>query len=336
MKKKIKISIENIIPIIAFAAIVIYFEIASSGKMLKVDNLLNILNQTMVVIVAGTGVMFVVAQGSIDLSVGVNLALSGVLAMQVVRATGYDSLLIPMTLAIGIMIGLFNGFIVSKCKVPSFMVTLSLLVGLRGLVNYIQSIFSIAVLPASLKILNNNQVKIPVFLIIVALMVYIFEYTKIGKFSRAIGENETTAKFTGIPIVRMKILVFALSGLMAGVSSIFSMESLGGTSTTMGVFFEMNVMMAIYLGGVLVTGGSSAKMYKLVLGAFTITLIGNGLALIGKSSSQISQLVQGLILLVILFATVFSHDRIGRKPLAENRVSKAVSDKCCSDDKMPL
>lgn len=319
MKIKKTVTIENIISLIAFAAILIFFEVVSNGKMLKVDNLLNVLNQTIVVIIAGTGVMFVVAQGSIDLSVGVNLALSGVLAMQVVRATGLDLLLIPLTLIIGVSIGLFNGFIVSKCKVPSFMVTLSLLVGLRGLVNYIQAIFSIAVLPASLKILNANQVKIPVFLIIVALMIYLFEYTKIGKFSRAIGENETTAKFSGVPVTRMKILVFALSGLMAGTSSIFSMASLGGTSTTMGVFFEMNVMMAIYLGGVLVTGGSSAKMYKLILGAFTITLIGNGLALVGKASSQVSQLVQGLILLIILFATVLSHDRTRKSPLSEIR-----------------
>jgi ribose transport system permease protein len=161
-------------------------------------------------------------------------------------------------------------------------------------------------IPQSLRLLNEPHVKIPLFLLITAIMWYVFEYTKVGRFSKAIGENETTAKSVGVPIDKMKIVVFAISGLLAGAGAIFSLVTVGGTSNTMGSFLEMKVAMAIFFGGVLVTGGSSAKIYKVILGSLSINMIVNGLALIGKSDSQISEAVEGVLLLLILFVTILA------------------------------
>jgi ribose transport system permease protein len=143
-------------------------------------------------------------------------------------------------------------------------------------------------------------------------MAYIFEFTKTGRYSRAIGENETAAKFVGVPVDKIKIIAFALSGLMAGVAAVFSLATVGSTSQQMGVFLEIRVVMAIFLGGVLVTGGSSAKFYKILLGSFSIQIIINGLALINKSDSHISQSVQGVLLLLILLASVIAGKRKNR------------------------
>jgi ribose transport system permease protein len=107
----------------------------------------------------------------------------------------------------------------------------------------------------------------------------------------------------------MKILVFALSGLMAGFGALFSMATVGGTTQTMGVFLEMKVAMSIFFGGVLVTGGSSAKFYKIILGALSITIIVYGLSLMGMSDSHISQSVEGGLLLLILFITILTNRR---------------------------
>lgn len=319
--KKLKIEINELVPFIAFFIIFVFFAIASEGRMLSSYNLRTILEQSMVTIIAGSGVMFVVAQGSIDLSVGVTLALAGVLASQVAESTGIAILIIPVAMVIGLLVGILNGYIVSKFKVQSFMVTISMLIGIRGVVNYIQTIVSVDSLPKSLKIINAFPVKVTLFIIIMAIMFFLFEYTKLGKYSKAIGENETTVKFVGVPVGRMKIVAFAISGFMAGVAAIFVMASLGGTSTTMGVFFEMQVAMAIYLGGVLVTGGTSAKMYKLILGSLTITIIGNGLALIGMASSEISESVEGILLLVILFFTIYANDK-------KKKASKKLAEVC--------
>jgi len=317
MKRK-KSDIQDIVPFVAFAVIFIFFVIASGGRMLSPYNLSLLLDQSVLTIVVGCGVLFVVAQGSIDLSVGVNLALSGVVATWAANAIS-PFLLIPVALLVGLIIGIFNGIVVSRFKVPSFMLTIAMLIGLRGVVNYIQTIIGAESIPESMAVLNQPYVRYTAFVVLVIAAIYVFEFTKVGKYSKAIGENETTAQFVGVPVSLMKVVAFAISGLAVGFGTLFSLASVGGTSMQMGVFFEMKVAMAIFLGGVLVTGGSSAKLYKVLLGSFSITMIVNGLALIGLSATQYSQTIEGILLLLILFVTILASKkgRGGKAPQEE-------------------
>jgi ribose transport system permease protein len=315
-----KISIGDIVPFAAFIVIFIFFEIASGGKMLSPFNLSFLLDQSVMTIVVGCGVLFVVAQGSIDLSVGVNLALSGVIATWAANAFG-SFFLIPVALLVGLVVGIFNGVIVSRFKVPSFMMTIAMLNGIRGVVNYIQTIIGTQYIPESMTILNHPAVRYTSFVVIVLAMIYVFEFTKVGKYCKAIGENETTAKSVGVPVTLMKVVAFAISGLMVGFGTLFSLSSVGGSSMQMGLFFEMKVAMAIFLGGVLVTGGTSAKLYKVLLGSFSITIIVNGLALIGLSETQYSQTIEGVLLLLILFVTIL----VSNKDRKAGRCRKARS-----------
>lgn len=317
--KKTKILLQDAVPFIAFAVIFLFFAITSHGKLLSAYNLKMLIDQSMVIIVIGCGALFVVAQGSIDLSVGVNLAMSGVIGLWIALLAGVPFLLFPVALLVGAIIGAFNGIIVSKLKVPSFMLTIAMLIGVRGLVHLIQTAVGAQYLPASLRILNETYIKIPLFLVIVIVMAFLFEFTRAGRYSQAIGENETVAKFVGIKINKLKILAFTLSGLMAGAASVFSIVTVGGTSQTMGSFTEMKVAMAIFLGGVLVTGGTSAKIYKMLLGSFSITLIVNGLAIIGFPESQVSESVEGILLMLILLVTILAtmRDRKRGSPLTK-------------------
>lgn len=324
-----KLKFQDAVPFVAFLVIFLFFTVASYNErtgtitMLTVRNLRSLLDQTMQTILVACGTLFVVSQGSTDLSVGVNLALSGVIGMWVAHATGIGWLLIPVTLIVGLALGVFNGIIVSKFKVSSFMLTLAMLIGVRGLVNYLQIFTDVQRMPESMMFLSNSTVKILLFVIIVAVMAYVFEFTKAGRYSRAIGENETTAKFVGVPVDKMKIVAFALSGLMAAVAAIFNLATIGSTSNQMGSFLEIRVIMAIYLGGVLVTGGSSAKFYKILLGSFSIQIIVNGLALMGKADAHYSQSVQGILLLVILFLSALA----ARRKHTAKEVSLSPADK---------
>jgi len=299
-----KIRMADLVPFIAFVVLFVFFAIVSKGKMLSAYSLKMLIEQSILTIIAGCGVLFVVSQGSIDLSVGVNVALSGVIGLHVALLTGIGWLMIPVSMIVGLILGLFNGFVVSKCHVPSFTLSIAMMIGIRGVVNYIQTIIGVEYLPDSRAFIRSSSFRIISFFVIIIIIAYLFEFTKLGRYSQAIGENETTAKFVGVPVSKMKILVFALSGLMAGTGAVFSMATVGGTTQTMGVFLEMKVAMAIFFGGVLVTGGTSAKFYKLVLGSLSITTIVYGLSLIGMSDSHISQSVEGILLLVILFITI--------------------------------
>ncbi|MCR5648522.1 MAG: ABC transporter permease [Oscillospiraceae bacterium] len=305
MKSRVKLS--DLVPFIAFVVLFVFFSIGTKGKMLSSYSLKMLIEQSILTIISGCGVLFVVAQGSIDLTVGVNVALSGVVAMHVAHVTGQGWLMVPVALAVGLAMGLFNGFIVSKCHVPSFTLSIAMLIGVRGVVNFIQTKIGVEYVPQSMLFMTSSAFRIGAFFVIAIIMAYLFEFTKLGRYSRAIGENETTARFVGVPVDRMKIAVFALSGLMAGFGALFSMATVGGTTQTMGVFLEMKVAMGVFFGGVLVTGGSSAKFYKIILGALSITIIVYGLSLMGMSDSHISQSVEGGLLLVILFLTILAN-----------------------------
>ncbi|NLV50997.1 MAG: ABC transporter permease [Clostridiales bacterium] len=305
MIKKSRITLQDIVPFAAFFVIFFFFAIVSKGRMLSAYNLSILLDQSIMTIVVGCGALFVVAQGSIDLSVGVNLALTSVIATWAANAWG-GWLLIPVALLVGTLVGIFSGTVVSKFKVPSFMLTIAMLIGIRGIVNFIQSFIHTQAIPASMSILSEPYIKYPAFVLIVIVLGYVFEYTKIGRYCKAIGENETTARFVGVPVTFMKIVAFAVCGLTVGFGALFSLSSIGGTSQQIGLFFEMRVAMAVFLGGVLVTGGTSAKLYKVLLGSFSITIIVNGLALIGLSQTQYSQSIQGILLLLILGVTILA------------------------------
>ena len=299
----------DLVPFIAFVVLFVFFAVASRGKMLSAYSLKMLIEQSILTIITACGVLFVVAQGSIDLSVGVNVALSGVIGLHVAHLTGCGWLMIPVSMGVGLLIGVLNGVIVSRCHVPSFTLSIAMMIGVRGIVNYIQTIIGVEYLPESMTFITSSTLRIIAFFVVIIIVGYLFEFTRLGRYSQAIGENETTAKFVGVPVSRMKLLVFALSGLMAGIGAVFSMATVGGTTQTMGVFLEMKVAMAIFFGGVLVTGGASARFYKIILGSLSITTIVYGLSLIGMSDSHISQSVEGGLLLIILFITILTNRR---------------------------
>ena len=312
MKKLLnKVRLSDLVPFIAFVVLLAFFSVATKGKMLSPYSLKMLIEQSILTVIAACGVLFVVAQGSIDLTVGVNVALSGVVGMHVAHATGVGWLMLPVCLVIGLAMGILNGVIVSKCHVPSFTLSIAMLIGVRGVVNFIQTKIGVEYVPASMTFITASGVRIAAFFVVLIVMCYLFEFTPIGRCSKAIGENETTARFVGVPVGKLKVLAFAISGLLAGIGAVFSMATVGGTTQTMGTFLEMKVAMAIFFGGVLVTGGTSARFYKVVLGSLSISIIVYGLSLMGMSDSHISQSVEGVLLLLILFLTIVAN-RVGR------------------------
>lgn len=307
--KRFHITLGDIVPVIAFVIIFAVFAILSKGKLVNSYNMKLLIDQSIQVILLASGMVFVIAQGSIDLSVGVNLGLSAVLGNTVALATGIDWLMFPTAILVGTLVGVLNGFLVAKMKVPSFMVSIAMLMGIRGLVSFIFTKADQKQIPESLKDLNTASVKFTVFIIILIIIFYLLECSRIGRYSKAIGENEETARNVGVPIVKMKWIVFIISGFMAGVAACFSLVMVGGTTPQMGSFAEMKTAMAIFFGGILVTGGHSAKFYKFILGSISITLIVVGLSLIGYSATEYQETIEGVLLLAILLITILANKR---------------------------
>lgn len=298
--------VSKLFPLIGLAVILLVFSILSPGRLWRFNNLRGVINMMIPMAIGAMGMVFVAAQGSTDLTQGSLLAVCASFAGLVSTRTG-AWIFVPLALLTGLAAGLFNGVMLAYLKVPSLMLTLAMLIALRAIVMYItngQAVF----LDPSILALDEVKVKYPVFILLLIVMWYLFDYTKIGFFSKCIGENQTVGQFAGIPVKKYKILAFALSGLMASIVGIFAVGSIGGVASTMGNFFELQVMTAMFVGGIPVTGGAVSRFYKIIIGALMLAFLRNGLA-ITRVPTEISELIQGLMLLLVVFLGIYIKDR---------------------------
>lgn len=299
-----KINILDIIPVITMLVIFAFFAIASNGNTLSLYNIKNLVIQAVPVAIGTLGVIFVVAIGSTDISVGANAALSATIAALVAQYTT-PVLMIPLTVVISTGIGVFLGFIITKFNTDSFMTTLASLIALRGLLNFILSKQTISV-SSSLLFVTDFEFCIVLLIVLGVIIFFVFEKTKFGYYCKSMGENERTVRSMGINTKRIRLISFIISGCMAGIFGFILLIKVSGASSTLCNMMEMRIQMAIFLGGILVSGGHTAKLYKAILGSFTIVIIENGLT-VCKVSSAFSEAVEGILLVVILCITIYSH-----------------------------
>ena len=301
MKQK-NIQLYDLLPLIALAALVVAFGISSQGKLFTPFNLMAICTQSIPVIIGGLGVMFAVSMGGCDLSVGGVAAVSATVGAYLGCQYGLG-VMVVVSLLIGLVSGTFVGFVVSRLHVPSFMVTLAMLIGLRGFLNVLLVAWGQVYNPEGLSTLNSFGVSLTLTIVMVVAVGYVFEKTSFGYYCKGMGENENTMRSIGVDTVKVRHIAYIISGLMAAVMGLVLISSVGGSSSTLGQFMEMKIQMAIFLGGVLVSGGMKSKIYKLILGSLSITVIVNGLTISGADGGM-SELVEGLLLMLILFVTI--------------------------------
>jgi ribose transport system permease protein len=312
MKKNKWEYFQNFFPFIGLIVIVLVFTITSGDRLWTKNNLLNIVNMVIPLCLGASGMLFVASQGSTDMSMGSLLALCGTLGGLASLKLGIPGFIL-VSLLTGVLFGAFNGVIVAHFKVPSLMVTLAMLIALRAVVSYItngQAVF----LDPDVIALDSLYIMLPAAVVLLILMWYVFSYTKIGFFSRCIGENQEVGRFSGIAVKKYKIFAFALSGLMAGVTGILAVVKIGGVSPTIGNFFELQIMTAMFVGGIPVTGGSGSKFYKIITGSFMLVFLQNGLTLC-MVSAEISELIQGSILLIVVFMSILAGRRLHKVEL---------------------
>lgn len=308
MKKGIRsLNISDIMPFAILLFMIVIFGIATGGNVFSIANLRNLFNQSLAIIIAALGMVFVASMGGTDITHGSLLALATVAGAMAAESIGFWAF-IPVTVLVGVLSGAFMGVVNAKLKVPSFMASLALLMAYRAYVNLLLNA-NAYLFPSSLSFLGTLEFEIIAVILFSAAAVYIFHYTPFGVYLKAIGENENAVRHAGVKIEKMKIIAFMISGAMAAVAGIFLMARVGGTSNTLGAGFEMKVMMAMFIGGIPVEGGMASKIYKIIIGAPTIIFLENGLVLCGMSGS-VTQLIRGIVLLLAIYITMQANEKL--------------------------
>lgn len=289
-------------PIIGLLVIIIIISILSPN-FLSLNNILNVLRQVSINALIAFGMTFVILTGGIDLSVGSILALTGAVTAGLM-SSGVDPILAMMVgLLLGATLGAINGLIIAKGKVAPFIATLATMTIYRGVTLVYTEGRPISGLGDSVtfQFLGKGYflgLPIPVVTMIISFIVlyFILKKTTFGRRVYAVGGNEEASILSGINADRIKIYVYALTGLLAALAALILTSRLNSAQPTAGNMFELDAIAAVVLGGTSLTGGRGWIVGTLI-GALIIGVLNNGLNLIGVSSF-FQQVVKGAVILL--------------------------------------
>jgi ribose transport system permease protein len=248
------------------------------------ENLFNVLKQVSLVAIVAAGQTFIIISGGIDLSVGFILGISGIIMAYLMNAGITPLLAIPSALITGVLFGYLNGIFITRLKLPPFIVTLGMASITRGLVLVITKAFMIPIDNSFVLALGQGYLGVVplmaiAMLIIIVVVAFLLDQTVFGNRVKAIGGNELAAKLSGIKVDKMKRYVYALSGLLCGISGIIMAGRLNAGNPNAGLNFDMDSIAAVIVGGTSLTGGSGSIIGSF-LGALLLGAVRNGLVLL--------------------------------------------------------
>lgn len=276
-----------------------------SDNFFTLNNFFNILQQTSINAIIAVGMTLVILTAGIDLAVGSIFALAGALTASMISSDISPFIAISASLIISALLGAFSGVIIAKGKLQAFIATLVMMLILRG-VTQVYTKGS----PISTGTNDNSEIfesiafgrifGIPVPILIMALVFiaawYLLKYTRLGRYIYALGGNEAATRLSGINVDRVKIIVYALSGLLCALASTIEVSRLSSAQPTAGTGYEMDAIAAVVLGGTSMSGGRG-KIFGTLIGALILGFLNNGLNMLGVDAYY-QMIVKGVVILL--------------------------------------
>jgi len=305
---------------IALAVLIIVFALLSDS-FLSVNNLITMTKHVAYNAILALGMLFVILKGGIDLSVGSTVGLSGIIAGVLLEGFGIPSLdvvlypavwvVVLCSLLIGTLVGFINGLLVTRFNVAPFIATLGMLYVARGTALLISNGATYPRLGGSEELGNTgfgllgggrllgvpNGIWIMIAFAIVALVV--LRSTPFGRWVYATGGNERAAELAGVPVKRVKLWAYMISGFCAATAGIILTSELTSAAPQLGESFELNAIAAVVIGGAALTGGRG-NVRGVLLGAFVIGFLSDGLVIVGVSTFWQTVIKGAVIVLAVM------------------------------------
>ena len=293
--------VKNNVGILSVLVLLCVIVSIATSKFLKPNNLISVLRQISINAYIALGMTLIIILGHIDLSVGAIVAMSGTLTVGFIVTQGLP---IPVAILLGILLGmvagLISGMIVTYFRVPAFIITMAMMnvcsgvayVYSGGQATRINDDFFSAIGTGYL----FNTIPLPVVYMIILIIVisFLLGKTKFGTYVYAIGGNREAARLSGVPIKKVEIAVFTISGVLSAFAGLVLCSRMYSGQPSVGSGYELDAIAACVLGGTSMSGGKG-RISGTIFGAMVIGIISNGLNLIGVSSYW-QLIVKGLII----------------------------------------
>jgi ribose transport system permease protein len=292
---------------IFFAIVLVFFAVTIGDKgFLSVANLFNITRTTSMIAIMAIAMTFVIAAGELDLSIGSSAALSALVAALVMSA-GYGIFAgVIAGILSGLAVGALNSFFVTVFKIPSFLVTLGSMQLIRGLDMRLTYTKPVAISETTFNSFFGSGKIGPIpslfvwSLVVVVIGHIVLRYTTFGRQVLATGGNPVAARYSGVPVDRVKMYCFLLSGAAGALAGLLYSGMMQTARYTFGTGAELAAIAAVILGGTSLFGGKATVIGTFV-GSLLIGTINNGLIIMGLDVSEQMMISGGLIILAVAF-----------------------------------
>lgn len=310
--KKYWDTIKNYFPIVGFVVVVLFFSIYTKGAILSAQSLQSLLNQVMLTALVSLGSVFVFGCGCFDMSMGGTLCMSAVIGGYAGIATGNIVVMFLACLAVALILNVLKGLFASYVDVPLFIITIVLGFILSALVLVMMGTKSTLYLNEAVNpVVTFNQSQLTV-LNVVCLAVYfivcvfLFNFTRLGREVKLLGGNPVTFRQTGLSSVRVKLLSFIISAFGVALAAfVLLMRTRSAGATTAGSM-GTDVMVALVLGGMPLTGGPRSRISAGIIGAATITVLNMGLTMAGLGLAAV-QICRAVIYLAVVYVASMTY-----------------------------
>lgn len=294
----------QIAPLFGLIALALVFFIVGKVQDLNIAySLKNILNQSVVVAVVATGAVYIYTLGSFDISLGASCCVSALLGGMAYNASESIGVMFLTCVGVAVLIALINSCMASIFNLPVFVTTVAMLSVLNAvvlmLINMNGAGSQIVVPAEAVKALNTVEFKLLVLIAFLLLCIFIFNFTKIGRYEKFLGGNPICAKLSGIQNKKMAIIAFVMSGIGVGLGAFLSITYAPTLTKNTASSVGMDVIISIVFGGMPVSGGARSKIYAAIIGAFSMTLL-NQIMLIFNLNSGVGQMVKATIFILVV------------------------------------
>jgi ribose transport system permease protein len=276
-----------------------------TSKFYSTTNIINILRDSSMAIIAGIGMTMLLITGEVDLSIGSLVAFMGVVTMDITNKTMSVPLGILAGMGLGALVGLVNGLIRTKLRVNSLIGTIAMMMILRGSV-YLYSIAAVQnyhQLHAFYEIGNGYAgfMPIPVLIMIVlyASFLMVITRTVMGRRLYATGGNYIAAKISGIKVDTLKIITFVLNSVLAAICGIILVSRMNSGQPNAGVGFELSVIAGVILGGTSLGGGEGTLIGTLI-GVLILRVINNGIIIL-RWNQDLQIVISGIVIILAIY-----------------------------------
>jgi ribose/xylose/arabinose/galactoside ABC-type transport system permease subunit len=316
--------VRQLLPFATLAIIVCILSAWVPDSFLTSENILNVLSRSSVNGIIAMGMTAVIISGGIDLSVGSMMAFCGMVGgYLMIRLGGTIPTAGPMLVGTiagvitGLLCGLLNGALITKLRLPPFIVTLGTMSAFRG-ISYVMNNGQMYDVPTYTYLGRGDILDIPVCVIIAALIVvaavFVLRYTRLGRYTYAIGSNREAAFHAGVNVERNLTLIYSLTGLVVGIAAMIATSRTVSAQPTAGISLELDIIAAVVIGGASLSGGRGT-ITGTIVGTLLISFLRNGCTLLGISTN-----VQLVVIGAIIISAV-ALDQMARSR-AEGRQSK--------------